>query len=229
MAYRDDADALRARIEQLEQENRALRSRAEVGRAAHSTPRSERDLGFLLLGGPKIVRAERTVAGELSAAGHERLLDVLRAQFATAGETTLAGTTVSWKTSSPRAIEAMATALDGKTVIRVVERLEPLVIQFFTTFIAATTLGTGLVFAGLPIPFGLLLTTIMVGALLVARATYRTRARARAREIDSVADVLVAASRASVAPTDVRVETADSADDLAPDEAAVATSARARR
>jgi hypothetical protein len=233
MSYRDDVDALRARIEQLEQENAELQRRYEALVARPADDTWARDW----LGGPTRCEHERTFDGELPVATYERVVEILRERYRAMGETTVLGNTLTWRIgppSAPRTVEAVLSSSDGKTRLRIGERNGNLAGGLFGGLLG----GMGGVLVGVLLPFfavrrGLVtalavsmtclsLTYLCVRAIYARVVSGRERElRAAAAEVDASIEQALAASAAEVrvaAPEDVE-------DDVAGGEQA----ARARR
>lgn len=216
MAYRDELEALRAHVERLESENAGLARELAELRGAPG-PEGERPRAHGWLGGPLRLEVERSVEGELPRAGHEQVVEVLRARFGMIGETTVLGSTLTWKVGRPsasRTIEVTITARDGRTRVRAVERLGDLAGGLFGGVVGGAG-GGGL---GAVVPLGVIVDPLLaivlapawLGAVYaIVRAGYRRVTLAREREIQHVVRELDEAIRTSIAQVAPRVRVAD--------------------
>lgn len=98
-AYRDDREALLARIEQLEGE--LDRAQAELVRLRDGEEAESRQ-GSLLLGGKTRIVHERTLEGELPDETLEELVETLRFHFGQMGRSESIGKTFAWQTEATR-------------------------------------------------------------------------------------------------------------------------------
>ena len=216
MAYRDELEALRAHVERLESENAGLaRELAELRGAP--APDATRPSAHAWLGGPLRLEVERSVEGELPRAGHEQVVEVLRARFGMIGETTVLGSTLTWKVGRPsasRTIEVTITARDGRTRVRAVERLGDLAGGLFGGVVGGAG-GGGL---GAVVPLGVIVDPLLaivlapawLGAVYaIVRAGYGRVTLGREREIQGVVRELDEAIRTSIAQVAPRVRVAD--------------------
>ena len=230
MAYRDELEALRAHVERLEGENATLRrENGELRGGVGADESPSRTNGWL--GGPLRIEVERSVAGELPPAGHELVVELLRERFGVIGETSVLGSTLTWKVGPPntsRTIEVTITAREGRTRVRVLERLGDLAGGLFGGIVGGVG-GGGL---GAVIPLGVIVDPLLalvlapawVGAVYsIVRAGYGRATRGRERELHAVAGGLEDVIHRSIAQSGARVrvaevgpdDTHDAADDAA--------------
>jgi len=125
MAYRDETERLRARVEELEDELADAHERiAELEQP--DEPVHARTFGEQLAGGPLKIIEERTLDGELPVDAQEDLVEALRKRFNTLGQASSVGRTLTWMGASAqnqRQLEVSVSARNGVTTIRVMERL----------------------------------------------------------------------------------------------------------
>jgi hypothetical protein len=126
MAYRDETERLRARVEELEEELATAHERiAELEEEPEATER-KRSFGEELAGGPLKIIEERTLDGELPIDAQEDIVEALRKRFNTLGQASSVGRTLTWMGASAqnqRQLEVSVSARKGRTTIRVMERL----------------------------------------------------------------------------------------------------------
>ncbi len=149
MGYRDENDAMRARLEQLETTNARLASE-------NACLKGETDEGTLLeraLGGRLVIRTERTIEGELSEEDRARALDEVRASLGVQGRTMQLGPTTVFRTRRVESgrrgqarcgesfIQVTITPRDGVTKVKIVERRGLLAGLLFGAFGAGIGVG----------------------------------------------------------------------------------------
>lgn len=218
MAYRDDADALRARIDQLERENGALRRDVAELRGELVPAPSAEGIGERLLGGKVVI----TLSGELDVmlppSAHELALETMRSALGSIGETNVVGGTIAWRTgptASQRIVEIVVTARDGVTRVRIVERLGGLAGGLFGGVVGGA--GGGGLGVVVPLLAMLDLTLAMVaapawiaGVYAIVRSAYGATARRRERELEVLMRELERVIRSSAArEAAARVRVAD--------------------
>lgn len=120
MAYREEREALRARLEELERENAQLRGRL----AALGTPKSS---AHPLLGGALELAHEATIDRELSAEERARV-EAIATEHLGRGHRGVRDSRMRWTRvrGSPRRIDLFVSTRDGRTRIRFFERTHPL-------------------------------------------------------------------------------------------------------
>ncbi|UJR84808.1 hypothetical protein [Sandaracinus amylolyticus] len=230
MAYRDENEALRARIEQLERENDELRrERAQLRAPLRTTTTGER-----LLGAPLVLIEEREIEGALPASAHEEVLETLRAAFGAIGDAQSVGQTLTWRLGPPagqRIVEVIVTSREGRTRVRVLERLGGLAGGLFGGIVGGAGAGGAAVIAPLLALVDPVLAFVSVPLWIAAvhtlvRAGYESSANARARELDGLTKELERVVRHRVAQDGPRVRVDATERD---DEAEQARTAGARR
>jgi len=205
VAYRDEQEALRARVEQLEGELGETRRELDRLKGREDTRVDDAlargGVGAALLGGPSTLRFRRRVEGEPSGERMEELVDLLRERFGAVGEIQQGGRGLAWTLGQPassRIVEVTVVPSGGRTSIRVTERLANLAGGLFGGILGGV--GGGGLGAVLPIamflapisaPFAAALWLLTVyGAV---RSGYRSTVRRRAAELSRVADELAEA------------------------------------
>lgn len=213
MTYRDDAAALRARLDEAEAEIARLKARLE-GRSDTAGVRTS-----ALAGGPTSLDLVATVEGELHPDHHERLVEALTGR-GLAGQPTVVGRTLMANLASPqtaRMVQVTVTPRDGKTVIRVRETFAGLYGGLYGGVVGGAG-GGGLGLVVTPIlvadptnwAFALGAAVTWVGAVFgVTRALYGHLAAKRVRDARQLLEALVEATRAALPPARVRVEAAE--------------------
>jgi membrane protein implicated in regulation of membrane protease activity len=128
MAYRDETERLRARVDELEEEladaHERIAELEEPEEVEH-----ERTFGERFTGAPLRLAVERTLDGELPIEAQEELVEALRKRFNTLGQASSVGRSLTWMGASAqnqRQIEVSVSARNGHTTIRVMERLSNL-------------------------------------------------------------------------------------------------------
>ncbi|MDQ3035916.1 MAG: hypothetical protein M3Y87_26165 [Myxococcota bacterium] len=222
MAYRDEADALRARIEQLESELGALRGEHASLRGTRREDSSPRGLGERLLGGKVVIAQSRELDVVLSASDHDGVLDAMRSALGSIGETNVVGSTLAWRIGPPRTqrvVEVVISARDGRTKIRIVERLGSLAGGLFGGVVGGAG-GGGL---GVVVPLLAMFDPALAfvaapawvaGVYSIVRSAYGRTARRRERELASLMDELERTIRASARNEPPQVRVASAEDDL---------------
>jgi len=204
MGFRDDREALRARLEAAEHELEAAREENRALRAREELPGGP---GTWFLGAPTVVSIERVVEGELPEGAQEELVEALRGRFQTLGQASRVGRSLAWtsaSSSSDQGVEVSVAPRAGRTVVRVMERFEGLAGGLFGGVVGG--LGGG----GLGAVFSLayllrvpaLLPFLIVGwvgaVYAIVRAYFRATVRRRAMELRAAADELAEIAEASV-------------------------------
>jgi hypothetical protein len=113
-------------VEELEDELATAHERiAELEEEPEATER-KRSFGEELAGGPLKIIEERTLDGELPIDAQEDIVEALRRRFNTLGQASSVGRTLTWMGASAqnqRQLEVSVSARNGRTTIRVMERL----------------------------------------------------------------------------------------------------------
>lgn len=194
MAFRGENDALRARVEQLE------RDLADARRRHGSAAPSEGGAAEALLGGPLAISRSLDLEGELDEDGFELAVERLRTAYLSVGEVSRVGRTFTWSLApgrnATRSVDVTIVARNGRTRIRIVEKLGQLAGGLFGGIVGGVG-GGGIALPILPAMLGdmpwLTLVTVpaWIGGVWVAvRAAFGATARSRARTMDTlVADL----------------------------------------
>lgn len=210
MTYRDDAAALRARLDEAEAEIARLKARLE-GRSDTTGVKVS-----ALAGGPTSLDLVATVEGELHPDHHDRLVEALTGR-GLAGQPTVIGRTLMANLASPqtaRMLQVTVTPRDGKTVIRLRETFGGLLGGLYGGVVGGAG-GGGLGLVVTPIlvadptnwAFALGAAITWVGAVFgVTRALYGHLSTKRVEDARQLLDALVEATRAALPPARVRVE-----------------------
>lgn len=155
-----------------------------------------------IVGGPLALVRERTVRGEIGDEGFEALVLALQHNSGSGvGQPSLLGRTLHWTSRTPtetRTLHVSVSSRDGKTRIRIEERLHQLAGGLFGGVVAGAGLGVGL---GVGLPLGinalgsvLFSVAFPLGSLAVAylasRSIYRQISSNRSRFIDGLLDEL---------------------------------------
>ncbi|MFO0618864.1 MAG: hypothetical protein U0414_40120 [Polyangiaceae bacterium] len=121
--YRDEVSGLRLRVEELESELRAARARILELEGTGPAPRS---FGERLVGAPLSIEHELTLDRELDSTDHEEIVEIARRRIGGMVQPSAIGKglhCVIGNAQSARFVEISARAKDGRTVVRVTERL----------------------------------------------------------------------------------------------------------
>jgi len=193
VVYRDDAEALRERVSQLEAELAELRR-----------PRGPGGGGNVFLGAPTRLVFEDEVDVELDERSLERLVSILRRELGTLGRIERVGDTLAWVSSvqqGQRYVELICEVRDGRTMLRLQESLGQVAGGLFGGVVGGAG-GGGL---GFVIPLSLVfgapaLTPLFalgwVGAVYAAtRAGYKRLAKTRGERLGALMNRLVAEAR----------------------------------
>jgi hypothetical protein len=191
LGYRDEAEQLRARVRVLEQELHAAETKInglERAKPAHVSGVAR------LLGAGTRSGAERQVDGTFDEPMAEEVVDRLRARFASLGQVSRLGNTLTFSTGPPatqRVVEFSVVSRGGRTTIRASENLANLAGGMFGGIVGGVG-GGGL---GLILPltarlFGagvlpVLAVGWILGVFLVVRSYFGRMAATRDRELDA--------------------------------------------
>lgn len=205
VAYRDESEALRARIDLLEGELSSLRRENAHLRGASEEPRPGSGLSERLLGGKVVISLASEVDVALPVSGHAHVLDTLRTALRAIGKASIVGTALAWQVGprgTQRTVEVAIVARDGRTHVRMVERLGGLAGGLFGGLVGGAG-GGGL---GVVVP---LLATIdpalglvaapawIAGVYAIVRTIYGSTARRRERQLSALLDDVERAIRAT--------------------------------
>ncbi len=194
MAYRDERETLRAKVERLERELEEERLRSSP------VPLPSTRWSWLS-GAPRTLRLEREVKGGLDAALRSDLVDALRRSFDTLGQVSEHGSTLGFTlagTGSQRLVEVMISSRDRETQIRISEQLSGLAGGLFGGIIGGLGGGaSSLVYLPMGRLFGSSVACVATGLWLLgtyglARFLFRRKARQRMQQLARVADELTA-------------------------------------
>jgi hypothetical protein len=116
MSYREERDALRARVEGLESE--LAEARDALAQRQRQDPIQRAPVN-LLLGGPTTITVERELDGELDESGFEILVAELQRELGEAGRIDRVGGTWMWSSSgrTQRLVELTCRSHGGRTTI----------------------------------------------------------------------------------------------------------------
>ena len=235
VTYRDDREALRARVEQLEGE--LDEARAEIARLRGEEP-VERASGWL--GAPTRIEHERVIEGELPEAAREEVVELLRAELGQLGRTETLGRTLAWRSEPDpqrggRRIDVLVTTRGGRTRIHVREHLGALAGGLFGGVVggAGGGVGVSLLVTGalLGLPFmaagGLAFAGLTYG---VVRTAFSSVVRYRERELARLTSNLDELVRDAVrTPVRARVEVGEAEEEDDEESAADTREERAKR
>ncbi len=194
-------------VEQAAQE--AGIDRALVRRAAAELPvrrRIESEKPSRVGGVPVRVVMTRELSGHLNEGAFPRILDLVQDATGLAGECTSQGTVFAWSPRSSdkktRAIMVKVSSLDGRIAVRVEENMEELLRQYGGGALAGTAipgsvfLTMGLLTSAVPLALmGASMIGLFVGIFSIGRVLVRRKIRARALELDRLADDIAAVCR----------------------------------
>jgi hypothetical protein len=193
VAYRDDTEALLAKIASLEEANAELereieRLRRDPALGGEPSP-LERVLGSRL-----VLRAERTIEGELDERERMRIAEMIGGALGRLGRPLFVGRSIVLRGGGDRdcrpSIHVTITSRDGKTTIRILERRGGLAGGLAGGAIGAAASGVGPAVGLVPYfgPGALIAVPLGIGtALFGFRALFSALGRRRARELDALA------------------------------------------
>jgi hypothetical protein len=218
MVFRDDREALRERVDALEQELAEAKSELRALKGAVQ-PNTERSPFF---GAPLRTELVREIDGELSDESKEIIVEELRRRFGRAGQVSSVGRSITWsieptQTQPSRAITVNLRSRNGRTVLSVVERHASLAGGLFAG------MGTGMGFgggAGIVAVLALVVHGIaaaiaaplwLLAVYALARTIFVSVTKSRRADLCAMMDALVTIAKEDMvqgasAPTGVRVE-----------------------
>lgn len=229
MAYRDDNEALLAKIASLEEANAELEREIQRLRA---DPVSGGEPSALerVIGSRLVLDVERTIDGELPERERMRIAETIASSLGQLGRPLFVGGSVVLRGGGGREcrppVHVTVTSRGGKTRIQILERRSGLAGGLAGGAIGTTAAGIGPLMGLLPL-FGprtalIALPLWTTGVLTSFRALFAALGRRRARELDAiVASAAASATELVVVPSvaQVRVETeAATATDAASEE-----------
>lgn len=222
MAYRDELEAMRARVDRLEEELDAAHEEIArlSDRGAEAPPRTPRSW---FLGGPTRVTREVELDGELSEDGYERIVSALREELGSLGSVDRVGRSLAWRAMGQaqhaRMLEATVEVRDGRTRIRLIESFGALAGSLFGGIgggVGGGALGGIIplaIFAGVPEVVMPAIGVAWIGAVLGGvRLLYGRTTRARERSLHALADRLERIAREVVTAPVVQVRVEDAED-----------------
>lgn len=205
MAYREENQHLRARVDELEDELATAKQRIRV--LEQPTAAGPKGLGERLAGGKVRIVHEEELPGELPPEAHEEIVEALRRRYNTLGQASSVGKSLAWSNVQPqgtRAVEVSVSVRHGKTVVRGVERLGNLAGGLFGGIVGGV--GGGGMALVIPaamaiknpafIPLFLVLWVSMIYAIV--RFAFSRVSAARERELRAAVDEVSSAARASI-------------------------------
>jgi hypothetical protein len=163
-----------------------------------------------LIGAPLTLKFERILTGELPEDGLESLLPEIQDALQGYGQPSLLGRTLTWQSTSPdseRTLQVTVSSRDGRTRIRIEERISELAWSLFGGIIGGVGGGVGLG-VGLGVGIGALQSAlfavawpvgVITGSFLLARRFYRSAVRRRQRVLRDLLDRLTEAVEAIIA------------------------------
>lgn len=176
-----------------------------------------------LIGSPTSVRVERTVDGELSADEFEAIVLAIQSELGEVGTPATLGRTLQWTSSqmgrphSSRSVQVSVTPRNGRTTIRIEEKLGALAGGLFGGLVGG--LGGGMSGAAMGIGLGVfqsglvtagIMTGLLGGSYVLARAVFSRMSRSRGAQLQTLMSRLVehvaatAAGAPAVSPPDER-------------------------
>ncbi len=226
MGYRDEAEQLRARVRSLEGELEGAEARIRALQTTQAKP-----AGFwpFVLGGATRHRIEAQVAGDVDDPLAEDIVQLLRARFASLGQVSRIGNTLTFSTGPPstqRVVEFSVASRSGKTSIVASETLGNLAGGLFGGVVGGVG-GGGL---GFIIPLSVrfvgtaLLPVVGIAWILIVfgivRAYFGALSQKRSQELQAAVDAITqvvseAPRRGSVPKPQTRVEASEQDDAFA--------------
>lgn len=155
----------------------------------------------LFFGAPLTIELERTLPGEMPEEAFSTFVPDIQQAAGGHGQASALGRTFTWQSSTPsgeRSLQVTVTSRDGRTRIRIEERLSNLAGQLFGGMLGGGGGGIGLGI-GLGVGIGALQSaafaiawpaSIIGGAYLLARSIYTSTARKRRRVLRDLLDRL---------------------------------------
>ncbi|MBX7190813.1 MAG: hypothetical protein K1X94_02080 [Sandaracinaceae bacterium] len=238
MAYRDETEALRARVEELETENASLREQLAVASATPDDVKNETARRWL--GGPVLIEIDRSFQGTLSREAHEPIVELLQERFGAMGTASVIGNTLTWRQgpyNGQRVLEVTISSRRGQTRVHMLERLGSVAGGLFGGIVGGVG-GGGM---GLVIPLAMLVSPALALGLAplwlvfiygIVRAGFGAMARRHEAEVHAAGTALVKIVEAELVPEPPRVRVdvpADESSELDPHEADAQKTQRASR
>ena len=193
MGYRDDNEALRQRLTQVEKELAEAKAQLTPHRALGppSNP---------FLGGPLRLVFQEETQGELDDRGMERLVSHVRRELGESGRVDHLGRSLAWSTShrsQTRSVEMICEIEDGRTIIRLQESFASLAGGLFGGVVGGVGGGgLGLVLPlmlifGSPLMVPLAALGWIVGVYALVRRGYRRLTVRRAKQLGGLMNRLL--------------------------------------
>ncbi len=189
---------------------------ALVRRAASEVEASRaHGFGDALAGSPTTIRLEAHLAGEFPAERFDELVPIIQTSTSWQGHAGVVGRTLTWSAradSNTSSLQVFVSAGDGRSLIRIEERLGGLAGGLFGGLIGGIgggagaalggSLGTaaGSLVVGFAIPAALI-----VGSFFMARAIFAAHSRTERRKLQDLLDQLTAHARTAIDQTTPRL------------------------
>ena len=160
------------------------------------------------LGSPLEIAAERTAEGAVPASLHDAIVDEIQAAFATEGQVTALGGSLTWRTTKPvlgkrRAVQVRVTSRGGETRIEVKERLGEMALTLYSGIVVgggvggiATILAIGAAWLGHGLEAGVLSAGWLAGTYAVSRWVFRLVARRKHADLARLAERIASLAEA---------------------------------
>ncbi len=154
-----------------------------------------------IVGGPITIWLERTVSGEVPEASIEDLAAELETGSGGEGQAALIGRSLTWRAHDPNNTRALLVSVrwaDGRTHIRILERLHGLVGGLFGGTVGGlgvgmglgVGLGVGLGALGSPLFATIFPPVVLVGSYLLARTIFRAVSQSRERRLRELLELI---------------------------------------
>jgi hypothetical protein len=202
MAYRDDSERLRIRVDELESELAA--AEATIAKLEDSAPRAS-GLSDRIHGGPFLTDIERTMSGALDDEALGEVAEIIERAYGGAGNISHVGKRFTWAQSASqthsRTVDFSVMERDGKIQLRGRDdsKSDPIGIMWVVAFVTAiVSLVGGLIAAkqGLSTtPFALVGTLLTIASAAVMRAYNQRTSVKRSRKLTATLDDIEVALR----------------------------------
>lgn len=207
VGYRDEQEALRAKVDHLERELDEARREIDRLRGEPSTDSGSGKTagpGAFWLGAPTRLRFRRSLDGELRADDHEAIVEGLQELFDAEGSVSVFGSTFRWSLRPPainRVVDVRIKSKDGRTTIQITERLGNLAGGLFGGIVGGVggggVAGVAMAAAALAGAWAAPLAGVLwiVGTYGAVRTGYHALVKRRAAQLVRAAEQLEAAVR----------------------------------